>query len=176
MKSAAYIRAFVILAILAYVAWLVFPVARAMIDPQSLDAGLVPTIAQDDIGPQLGRNLPASFEEARSVSDSIQGRTAMSALMNGNTPVVALFVAVVLLYLISAILQGNGDPRATLAYVFGFLADLILTYITKGSFGSGLFDKLISFLSDWDPRYVLTLVALLLGFLSFMAREKTKKV
>ena len=56
----------------------------------------------------------------------------------------------------------------------GFIADLILTYLTNGSSGGNLQDKLFNVLSGWDPRYVLTLVALVLGFLVYMSRDQKR--
>jgi hypothetical protein len=47
-----------------------------------------------------------------------------------------------------------------------------LTYLTNGNKGGGIYDKILDILSGWDPRYVLTLVALVLGFLIYASRQK----
>ncbi len=72
----------------------------------------------------------------------------------------------------AALLHSNGNVRAAIVYGLGFVADLILTYLTNGNKDASVQDKLLDILSGWDPRYVLTLVALLLGFLIYMSRAR----
>ena len=167
---------FVIAAVLIYVGWIAMPVAQGLLFPPDSD-GAVPSMSSDDIGPQAGMATPSLYEDAPEASQSIQGQTAMTAIEAHNLPVVILWGAVVGLYLISAYLQAHGNIRAVLAYVTAFIADFILTYITKGNGGEGggLLDKLLDVLSHWDPRYVLTLVAMLLGFLMFMSKDQRLK-
>jgi hypothetical protein len=165
---------FVVIAVLAYVGWIVFPVAKGLVFPETYEPS-VPTMAQDDIGPEVGRSVPPIYYEAPIQSESIQGQTAMWAIMTDNLPVIGLWVAVVLLYLSAAFLHANGNVRAAFAYFIGFVADFVLTYITKGQAGSGILEKLLDVLSGWDPRYVLTLVALLMGFLIVMSTQAKRK-
>lgn len=106
--------------------------------------------------------------------ESIQGDTAVEAIETQNTPVVALWAGVILLYLVAALLHANGNVRAALTYALGFLADLALTYLTSGSPGFGITDKIFAVLSTWDPRYVLTLLALVLGLMIYASRLRPK--
>jgi len=165
-----YVRGFLVLVVLAYVAWIAFPVVRAFILPP-VDNG--PTIAarsMDSTDYSGGFDSPMMGESAAPVTDSIQGDTAVTAIVTDNKPVVWLWGAVITLYLLAAFLHANGNFRAAFVYVLGFGADLILTYLTNGDKSLGLFDKLYTVLSGWDPRYVLTLVALVLGFFIYMSR------
>lgn len=168
-----YLRWFIFVAVLAYVGWIVYPVAKGLMFPEYASAP-VPSMAQDDISPRAGHSVPPIYYEAPEPNQSIQGQTALWAIMTDNIPVIALWVGVVLLYLIAAFLQANGSWRAAIAYFIGFVADVILTYVTKGQAGSGIVDKLLDVLGGWDPRYVLTLVALILGFLILMSSRKRR--
>jgi hypothetical protein len=109
------------------------------------------------------------------VTTSIQGDTAVEAIVTDNKPVVWLWGAVITLYLLAALLHANGNFRAAFIYGLGFIADLILTYLTNGDKSLGLVDKLYTVLSGWDPRYVLTLVAMALGFFVYMSRFRPVK-
>jgi hypothetical protein len=168
-----FLKWFIFAAVIAYVGWIVFPVFKGLVFPDYSDAP-VPSMSQDDIGPQTGRALPPIYYEAPVASESIQGQTAMWAIMTDNIPVIALWGAVVGLYLIAAFLHANGNWRAAFAYFVGFIADFVLTFITKGQAGSGLLDKVLDVLGGWDPRYVITLVALILGFLIVMSSRKPR--
>ncbi|WP_262423448.1 hypothetical protein [Brevundimonas denitrificans] len=44
----------------------------------------------------------------------------------GDLPTAALWIGAVVLYLVSALLLGAGNPRAVVAYFLGFLADIVL--------------------------------------------------
>ena len=163
----------IVLAILAYVAWIAMPVIKGYIMPVSDDFS-VPSMSQDSIAPEAGMGEASIYNDAPVASESIQGQTALTAMLTGNIPVVVLWGGVVALYLVSAFLQANGNVKAFLAYGLGFIADLILTYITKGQAGSGMFDKIIDVLAGWDPRYVVTLAAIVLGILMIYSSIKPK--
>ncbi len=157
--------------VVLYAAWIAWPVVKVWLTPS--DAGNVPMMAQDQTD-YVGANAPMDGDSGAPVMESIQGDTAVDAVATHNTPVVALWGAVVVLYLLAAFLHANGNLQATGAYVLGFIADVALTYITNGNSGGGIWDKLLSILSGWDPRYVLTLVALVLGFLIYAMQSKKK--
>ncbi|ESQ74850.1 hypothetical protein [Asticcacaulis sp. AC402] len=165
-----YIRWFLVAIVVAYAAWIAFPVMKAVMFPDHGEPTIASrTMDQDDYAG--GFNAP-DMGQAPQDMNSIQGETAVEAVKTRNTPVVALWGAVVFLYLVAAWLHANGNVRAAFTYLLGFLADLVLTYVTKGSAGGGIMDKLFSILSGWDPRYVITLVALVLGFLIYMSRRR----
>jgi hypothetical protein len=167
-----FLKWFIFAAVIAYVGWIVFPVVKGLVYPE-YDAP-VPSMAQDDIGPQTGHSVPPIYYEAPIATQSIQGQTAMLAISTDNLPVIGLWLAVILLYVVAAFLHANGNWRAAFTYFIGFIADFILTFITKGEAGSGLLDKLLEVLGGWDPRYVITLVALLLGFLIVISSRKPR--
>ncbi len=158
-------------ALVFYAAWIAWPVAKAYLMPS--DAGNTPMVAQDQTD-YAGANAPMDGDAGAPALESIQGDTAVDAVATHNTPVVVLWGAVVTLYVLAAFLHANGNLQATGAYVLGFIADFVLTYITNGNSGGGIWDKLLGVLSDWDPRYVLTLVALVLGFLIYAMQSKKK--
>ncbi|MBP2160120.1 MULTISPECIES: hypothetical protein [Asticcacaulis] len=154
-----------------YAAWIAFPVARNFLFPPDTGQS-VPSMQADRIDHSAGSG--AMDSETTIPMDSIQGDTAVEAIETQNTPVVALWAGVILLYLVAALLHANGNVRAALTYALGFLADLALTYLTSGSPGFGTTDKIFDVLSTWDPRYVLTLLALVLGLMIYASRLRPK--
>jgi len=165
-----YVRGFLVLVVLAYVAWIAFPVVKAFILPPVDHGPTISARSMDSTDYSGGFDSPMTGEQTAPVTDSIQGDTAVTAIATDNKPVVWLWGAVITLYLLAAFLHANGNFRAGFIYVLGFGADLILTYLTNGDKSLGLADKLFNVLSGWDPRYTLTLVALVLGFLIYMSR------
>jgi len=165
-----YLRWCLVAIVLAYTAWIAFPVVRAMVFPEN-----TPTIAArslDSSDYSGGFNGPMAPETTLPALDSIQGATAVDAITSHNTPVILLWGAVIVLYLLAAFLHANGNWRSAITYGVGFVADLILTYLTNGNKEGGLYEKLLEILSGWDPRYVLSLVALVLGFLIYVTRYR----
>ncbi len=161
----------IVVVVVLYAAWIAWPVAKTYLTPSG--AGNVPMVAQDQTD-YSGANAPMDGDAGAPVMDSIQGDTAVDAIATHNTPVIWLWGAVVILYLAAAFLHANGNLQATGAYLIGFIADLVLTYVTNGSKGGSLSDKLLAILSGWDPRYVITLVALVLGFLIYAMPSKKR--
>jgi len=167
-----YLRWFLMVIVVAYALWIAFPVVKAFLFPADM-GGSVPTMSADRSDFNSMGNTPMDGDSGTPI-DSIQGDTAVDAIATHNTPVIFLWGAVILLYVTAALLHANGNVRAALIYGLGFVADLILTYLTNGSSGGSLQDKLFAVLSGWDPRYVLTLVALVLGFLVYMSRDQKR--
>lgn len=165
-----YVRGFLVLVVLAYVAWIAFPVVKALLFPTVDNGPTISARSMDTTDYSGGFNTPMTDSTAMPATDSIQGDTAVTAIATDNKPVIWLWGAVITLYLLAAFLHANGNIRAAFIYMLGFAADLILTYLTNGDKSLGLFDKLYTMLSGWDPRYVLTLVALVLGFFIYMSR------
>lgn len=164
------LRWFIAALVLAYTVWISWPVIQAKV-LGGPDEPFVSSRAADDIDYRGGYSMaPIRDPYAPPFEESIQGRTALEAIETDNQPVIWLWASVVALYVIAAFLFANGNLRAAFAYGLGFIADVVLTYLTKGEAGAGIFDKVLEILSGWDPRYVLTLVALGLGFIMAMAR------
>ncbi len=169
-----YLRWLIVLIVVLYAAWIAFPVVKAYLQPVDSSQN-VPSMARDSGDYSGGFDTPMPGDEAKPVSESIQGDTAVTAIETHNTPVIWLWGGVIVLYLLAAWLHAKGNLRAALAYGLAFLADLALTYLTNGEKGGGLYDKVLDILSGWDPRYVLTLVAMVLGFLIYMSRGRPQK-
>lgn len=162
-------RWIIVVLVVLYVGWLVFPVLKGLAFP---DYGPdVPSMGLDDVAPEAGHALPAMYDDAPVISDSIQGQTALTAMISGNIPVVGLWALVVSLYAVSAFLHAGGNLRTAFVYISAFLGDLVLTFVTKGQAGAGVFEKIVEALSGWDPRYVITLAALVLGILILLGRR-----
>ncbi|MFT4074919.1 MAG: hypothetical protein QM647_05240 [Asticcacaulis sp.] len=165
-----YVRGFLVLVVLAYVAWIAFPVVKAFLFPAVDNGPTISARSMDTTDYSGGFDSPMTGSTATPSTDSIQGDTAVTAIATDNKPVVWLWGAVITLYLLAAFLHANGNFRAAFIYMLGFAADLILTYLTNGDKSLGIADKLFTVLSGWDPRYTLTLVALVLGFFIYMSR------
>jgi len=161
MKSLKWVS---IIVVIFYAAWIAMPVVSTYLfksnDP------FVPSMSQDSLDYQSRMSLP---DEGASIDltsmELIQGETAVEAMESANMPVIILWAGVIIFYLLAAFLQANNSLRAVLAYGFAFLADVILTYLTKGQAGSSITDKILDILTGWDPRYVITLAAMIMLFL-----------
>ncbi|MEM9966331.1 MAG: hypothetical protein AAGC58_13400 [Asticcacaulis sp.] len=172
-----YVRWFIAIIVLAYAGWIAFPVIKNALPSGGYEPPAMSRQA-DESGPIGGINpFPSDFgyTETPTSSASIQGETAVEAIETGNRPVVWLWGGVVFFYLLAAFLLAGGNLRAGFAYGAAFVADVVLTFLTKGEAGSGVFDRILETLSGWDPRYTLTLVALVLGFIILMARNRPLK-
>ena len=169
-----YVRYIFAIIVVLYAIWIAFPVVKSFLFPPGA-APIVGARSMDQSDYNGGFNGPADGTVAAPSMDSIQGDTAVAAIETHNTPVILLWSAVILLYLTAAWLHANGNFRSGITYVLGFIADCVLTYVTNGNKGGNIYDKILDILSGWDPRYVLTLVALVLGFLVFMSRRRLPK-
>ncbi len=169
-----YVRYIFAIIVVLYALWIAFPVAKAFLFPPSA-APVTGMRSMDQSDYNGGFNGPSDGAVAAPNMDSIQGDTAVEAIETQNTPVILLWGAVILLYVTAAWLHANGNFRSAFTYVLGFIADCVLTYVTNGNKGGTFYDKIFDILSGWDPRYVLTLVALVLGFLVYMSRRRLPK-
>ena len=165
-----FFRYLLVIITLLYAAWIAFPVARNYLFPPEIGQS-VPSMQADRVDHSSGMSMG---EAAALPTESIQGSTAVEAIETENTPVVALWAGVIFLYVVAALLHANGNMRSALTYAVGFLADLALTYLTSGSPGFGITDRLFDVLTTWDPRYVLTLLALVLGLMIFVSRLRPR--
>jgi hypothetical protein len=163
-------RSLVVVLVIVYAGWIAWPVLSNWLLP---DYGpQAPTYRMDNSDYTGRSGLPVDVYAPEAPIESIQGENALNAVASGDVPVFVLWGAVIGLYLVAAFLHANGNLRATAAYTLGFIADLALTFMDRGEGGGGPLSQIIALLSDWDPRYVLTLFAMLLGFLIYMSRQK----
>ncbi len=162
---------------ICYALWIAFPVVKAYVLPENDRGPAISSRSMDSTDYHGGYgNIPAPNVDptASPMADSIQGDTAVDAIATGNKPVIWLWGAVIFLYCAAAFLHANGNVRATLIYLLGFVADICLTYLTNGDKSAGILDKIYTILSGWDPRYVLTLVAMVLGVLIYVSRRRRR--
>ncbi len=152
----------VVAAVMLYAGWIAWPVVRTCILPQPPAA----TTQQDDTG-----EMPMDGDTGAPIAESIQGDTAVDAVATHNAPVVILWGAVLFLYLLAAIFHASSGAWTVVVYGAAFVCDLALTYLASGVSGSGLWNKLAGTLSDWDSRYLMTIVALGLGVLIYRAHD-----
>lgn len=169
------LRWLLVILVVLYAGWIAWPVVKTFLFP-SAPVPVTGMRTMDESDYQGGFNGPMTSEDTALMTESIQGDTAVQAIATQNTPVVLLWSAVILFYLVAAWLHANGNLRAAFVYLLGLVADFVLTYLTNGNKYGGIWDKILSILSGWDPRYVLTLVAMLLGFLVYMSRRRIDTV
>ncbi|ESQ85757.1 hypothetical protein AEAC466_00870 [Asticcacaulis sp. AC466] len=170
-----YLRWFIVAIVIAYVGWIAFPVVKAFLLPPDVNGPTIAARSMDQSDYHGGFDAPAYQPPPEPMADSIQGDTAVQAIVTDNKPVIFLWSAVIGLYLLAALLHANGNIRAAFVYLIGFIADLILTYLTNGDKSFGLMDKIYTVLSGWDPRYVLTLIALVMGFFVYLTSFRPQK-
>lgn len=161
--------------VILYAGWMVMPVMATYMF--RADDPFVPSMGQDDMSYQSRTSMPINIDAGQGINmaESIQGETALYAFESNNIPVIALWASVIGLYLLAAFLQAGNNIRAVLAYVFAFVADLVLTFLTKGQAGSSIYDKLLDILSGWDPRYVLALTGMAMVFVIVMTSLQRPK-
>lgn len=102
------LRGILVLAILAYAGWLAWPLLSPFLEP--LIGGASPEMASMRGGADLvfdGPGLPGA----------------------------ALWIGAVVLYFLSALMLGAGDPKAAVAYFLGFLADAAVKLALAGGGG-----------------------------------------
>lgn len=102
------LRGILVLAILAYAGWLAWPLLSPFLEP--LIGGASPEMA------------------------SMRGGADM--IFDGpGLPGAALWIGAVVLYFLSALMLGAGDPKAAVAYFLGFLADAAVKLALAGGGG-----------------------------------------
>lgn len=103
------LRFIVVLAVIGYAGWLAWPFISPFLE------GAGPDVAASRMG-----------AEAQSGGE-----------LFGFLPAWTLWVGAVALYLIAALLLGSGNPKAAVAYFFGFIADAVLRLALDQQGGSG---------------------------------------
>ncbi|MGV8928504.1 MAG: hypothetical protein ACOH1E_02025 [Brevundimonas sp.] len=92
------LRFIVVLAVIGYAGWLAWPFISPMLEGAGPDVAASRMGAEADAGGELFGFLPAW----------------------------TLWAGAVALYLIAALMLGSGNPKAAVAYFFGFIADAVL--------------------------------------------------
>lgn len=115
------LRTIVVVAILAYAAWIAIPGVQTFFSQY-----LTPAEAGPPPPPEA-----AADELAPAVEAAPQAEATATAVAEGSVPKVGLWVAAVGFYLLSAFLLANGNARAFIAYMLGFAADAVLMMINK---------------------------------------------
>ncbi|HYF21902.1 MAG TPA: hypothetical protein VD929_00750 [Caulobacteraceae bacterium] len=151
--------------VVLYVAWIAFPGVRALVAPEAS----APPAAMRAEGPAAD---PGALDVIS--APSLQGETAAAAIQSGNAPIVSLWGAAIVLYLLAAFLFANGNMRAMLAYAAAFAADAALTVIGGGEGGS-LFDRVIGALAVGDWRWFALGGALLIGLTMLAAGKPNRR-
>src|SRR5471030_47297 len=95
-----YLRWIVVGLVVLYAVWIAFPVLKAFVLPDNQPN--VPVIAQDNSDFHGGVNAPMDSDSGGPTTESIQGDTAVDAIASHNTPVIALWGAVIILYVAAA--------------------------------------------------------------------------
>jgi hypothetical protein len=115
------LRNLIVVAILAYVAWIAIPGVQTFftqyLTPAEAGPPPPPEVAADELAP--------------AVEAAPQAEATATAVAEGNVPKIGLWVAAVGFYLVSAFLLANGNARAFLAYMMGFAADVVLMMLSR---------------------------------------------
>lgn len=114
-------------AIIAYVAWIALPGLQTFVTsyvaPPSAGAPPPPEMAAQDLGPV--------------VEAAPQAEATATAVAEGNVPKISLWALAIGLYLVAAFLFAGNNPRAFVAYLFAFGADVVLMMLDRpGAFAS----------------------------------------
>ncbi|MEH6663316.1 MAG: hypothetical protein V7678_00565 [Brevundimonas sp.] len=98
----------------------------------------------------------------------------------GHLPTAALWIGAVVLYLLSALLLGAGNPRAVVAYCLGFLADLILRLAVSPDRGvsadlAARSAEVVPAPSGLDPQWIVIAALVVIGLLVMAASRRVRR-
>ena len=98
----------------------------------------------------------------------------------GDMPTAALWIGAVVLYLISALLLGAGNPRAVVAYFFGFLADIVLRLAMSPDRGvsadiAARSAEAVPAPAGLDPQWIVIAALVLVGLLVMAASRRVRR-
>jgi len=110
------LRTIVVVALLAYVAWIAIPGVQTFVTqymaPAEAGPPPPPEAAVEDLAP--------------AVEAAPQAEATATAVAEGDAPKISLWMVAVGFYLVAAFLLANGSTRAFIAYLIGFGADVLL--------------------------------------------------
>ncbi|MFN4295328.1 MAG: hypothetical protein ACK4FB_00670 [Brevundimonas sp.] len=98
----------------------------------------------------------------------------------GDMPTAALWIGAVVLYLVSALLLGAGNPRAVVAYFLGFLADIVLRLAMSPDRGvsadiAARSAEAVPAPAGLDPQWIVIAALLLVGLLVMAASRRVRR-
>lgn len=110
------LRTIVVVALLAYVAWIAVPGVQTFftqyLTPAEAGPPPPPEAAVDELAP--------------AIEAAPQAEATATAVAEGDAPKISLWMVAVGFYLVAAWLLANGSARAFVAYLIGFGADVLL--------------------------------------------------
>ena len=115
------LRTVIVVAILAYVAWIAIPGVQTFASQYMAPAEAGPPPPPQD----------AAAELAPAVEAAPQAEATATAVAEGSAPKIGLWMTAIGFYLISAWLLANGNARAFVAYMIGFAADGVLMMLNR---------------------------------------------
>ena len=98
----------------------------------------------------------------------------------GDMPTAALWIGAVVLYLVSALLLGAGNPRAVVAYFLGFLADIVLRLAMSPNRGvsadiAARSAEAVPAPAGLDPQWIVIAALVLVGLLVMAASRRVRR-
>lgn len=141
------LRTIVVVAILAYVAWIAIPGVQTFVTsyiaPPGAGAPPPPEMAAQDLAP--------------AVEAAPQAEATASGVAEGNIPKIGLWAAAVGLYLVAALLFAGNNPRAFLAYLFAFGADVVLMMLSRPDFAVDARTRMVEAMPDLRMAVIIGL-------------------
>ncbi|MBX7248423.1 MAG: hypothetical protein K1X35_05150 [Caulobacteraceae bacterium] len=114
------LRNLIVVAILAYAAWIAVPGVQTFVTRY---------LAPADAGPPPPEAAAEALAPA--VEAAPQAEATATAVAEGSAPKIGLWIAAVGFYVASALLLANGQAKAFVAYMLGFAADLVLMMLNR---------------------------------------------
>ena len=98
----------------------------------------------------------------------------------GDMTTASLWIGAVVLYLLSALLLGAGNPRAVVAYILGFAADLVLRLVMSPDRGVGAdiaarSAEAVPAPAGLDPQWIVIAALVLVGLLVMAASRRVRR-
>lgn len=115
------LRWIVVFAILGYAAWIAIPGVQTFVTQY-----LAPVEAGPPPPPEM-----AAQDLAPAVEAAPQAEATATAVAEGDAPRISLWMAAVGLYLLAAFLFAGNNPRAFMAYLLAFAADVVLMMLSR---------------------------------------------
>lgn len=115
------LRMIIVVALVAYVAWIAIPGVQTFANQY-----MAPAEAGPPPPPEAAASELAPVAEAAPSAEA-----TATAVAEGSAPKIGLWAAAIGLYLIAAILFAGNNARAFIAYLFAFGADVVLMLLSR---------------------------------------------
>ena len=117
------LRGILVVAILAYVGWIAVPGVQTFVTSY---------LAPAEAGPPPPPPPELAVQDlAPAVEAAPQAEATASGMAEGNVPKIGLWAIAIGLYLVAAFLFAGNNPRAFIAYLFAFGADVVLMMLSQ---------------------------------------------